>query len=90
MNQAELIAAVSDKTDFAKADIEHILKATGDVAQAALAGKGEVTLPGIGKLKTKVTAARTGRNPKTGEALEISAKTKAVFVVAKALKDAIQ
>ncbi|MEO6917643.1 MAG: HU family DNA-binding protein [Collimonas sp.] len=90
MNQAELIVAVSDKTGFAKSDIEHILKATGDAAQAALAGNDEVTLPGIGKLKTKVTAARTGRNPKTGEALEISAKTKAVFVSAKALKDAIQ
>ena len=89
MNQAELIAAVSDKTEFAKADIEHILKATGDVAQAALAGNDEVTLPGIGKFKTKATAARIGRNPKTGEALNIPAKTKAVFVAAKVLKDAL-
>ena len=90
MNQTELIAAVSDKTDFAKSDIESILKAAGDVVQGALANAGEVTLPGIGKIKTKQTAARTGRNPKTGETLEIPAKTKPVFVPAKALKDAIE
>lgn len=90
MNQAELIAAVSDKTEHAKSDVERILKAAGDVVQCALVCTGEVTLPGVGKIKTKKTAARTGRNPKTGEELKIPAKTKAVFVPAKALKDAIE
>lgn len=89
MNQAELIAAVSDKAGVAKSDIERILKNVADVAHMALATGDEVTLPYIGKLKTKQTAARTGRNPQTGEALEIPAKTKPVFVAAKALKDAI-
>lgn len=90
MNQAELIAAVSDRTDISKGDVENILKATGAVVQENLPLSGEITLPGIGKLKTKQTAARIGRNPKTGDAIKIPAKTKAVFTVAKALKDALE
>jgi DNA-binding protein HU-beta len=50
---------------------------------------GEVTLPGLGKLSVKTSAARTGRNPKTGETLEIAAKNKPHFSAAKALKDAV-
>jgi DNA-binding protein HU-beta len=50
---------------------------------------GEVTLPGLGKLKTKQSAARTGRNPHSGEEINIPAKTGVKFVAAKALKDAV-
>lgn len=52
-------------------------------------GVREVVLHGIGKLKTVAKPARTGRNPATGEEIEIAAKTAVKFVAAKALKDAV-
>lgn len=54
-----------------------------------LAAGGEVTLPGIGKLSVKHKEARTGRNPSSGEAIEIAAKNAPHFSAAKALKDAV-
>lgn len=87
MNQAELITAVSEHTSLSKVDVEAVLKATASIVQENLPVSGEITLPGIGKLKTKQTAARTGRNPRTGDEIQIPAKTKPVFVAAKVLKD---
>lgn len=89
MNQAELIAAVTEKTDLSKKQTESLLKIVGDVVTSALESGGEVTLPGLGKLTVKAKAARTGRNPKTGEEIEIPAKTVPHFSAAKALKDAV-
>jgi len=89
MNQAELIAAVADTADVSKSVVETVLKATGETVQSALAGGDEVILPGIGKLKVKQTNARTGRNPKTGEEIEIPARNKPVFTAAKVLKAAV-
>lgn len=90
MNQAELTFAVAESTGVAKSVVETVLKATGDAARASLAIGEEFTLPGIGKLKVKRTTARTGRNPKTGDEIEIPAKNKPVFTAAKALKDAVE
>ncbi|KAF3999034.1 HU family DNA-binding protein [Glaciimonas immobilis] len=90
MNQVELVAAISDRTDISKSDIDSILKTVGAIVQEQLPLGGDIALPGIGKLKTRQSAARTGRNPKTGDVLDIPAKTKAIFVVAKSLKDALQ
>ena len=59
------------------------------VIAAELAAGGEVPLPHIGKLKVRDVAARAGRNPKTGEALEIPAKRKAVLVPGVTMKDAL-
>ena len=89
MNQAELIAAVTDKTDLSKKQTETLLKIVGDVVTGALAKGDEVTLPGLGKLTVKTSAARKGRNPATGAEMDIPAKTKPHFSAAKALKDAV-
>lgn len=91
MNQAELIGAVSDAADIAKGDVEHILKTVGAVIQQTL-GKNdtEVTLPGVGKLVVDVRAARTGRNPATGEAIQIPEKCVVKFRPAKTLRDAVE
>jgi len=89
MNQAELIAAVSDRMSLAKNDIERVLKTIAAVTCEVLSTGDEVALPNIGKLKTKWTMARIGRHPKNGEELKIPAQIKPVFVAAKALKDAI-
>lgn len=89
MNQAEFIDAVAEQTGVSKKDLKTILDAVGGVAHAELVDGGEVTLPGLGKLKTATKPARTGRNPATGDSIEIPAKTVVKFTVAKALKDAV-
>lgn len=89
MNVKELVDAVAEKTGNTKADVRAILNATGEVAADALQKGEEVTLPGLGKFKTKVTAERTGRNPKTGEELRIPSRKAVKFTAATALKDAL-
>jgi DNA-binding protein HU-beta len=88
MNQSELITKVASISGESRKAVEAVLKTAGDVIGSTLGEGGEVTLPGIGKLSVTHTTARTGRNPKTGEAIEIPAKKKPHFSAAKALKDA--
>ena len=88
MNQAELVKAVSEKSSLPQTQVESVLKGLGAVAHECLGAGGEVVLPGIGKLSVATRAARTGRNPRTGEALNIAAKKVPHFSAAKALKDA--
>ena len=90
MNQSELIAKVAAISGETKKATEAVLKATADVIAATLKEGGDVTLPGLGKLVVKDRAARTGKNPKTGEAIQIAASKAPGFKAAKALKDAVQ
>lgn len=90
MNQAETIRAVADAAEVPQAQVKHVLETLGRVAQYDLAAEGnELVLPGIGKLKTSLRASRTGRNPQTGEAVQIPAALTVKFSATKALKDAI-
>jgi len=92
MNQAELINAIAQEHDNAgvsKSTIKWVLDAQAKVVQRALSQHDEITLSGIGKLTAKSKAARTGRNPKTGDEIEIPAKTVPHFSASKALKDAV-
>lgn len=96
MNKAELIdelvqRSASDYTSpLTKKQAAAALDCLADVARLQLGiRKSELTLPGIGKLKAVAKAARTGRNPKTGEAMEIAAHTGVKFGIAKSLKDAL-
>lgn len=90
MNAQDMIDFIHTQDDrLKKTDIMSVLKLQGDVAQAALAGGDEVTLHGLGKLKPVARPARTGRNPATGEEIDIPAKTAVKFTAAKALKDAV-
>ena len=70
--------------------VEKTLEVLCGVAAAELLGGGEVPLPGIGKLKAKTTAARKGRNPRTGESVDIPAGKKVRFVACKDLKEALK
>lgn len=72
------------------ADMDAALDSLCEVAVAELLGGGEVPLPGLGKLKLRKTAARKGRNPRTGETLDIPAGKKVLFVPGKDLKDALK
>lgn len=89
MTKQELINTLADMTGASKTDTQIFISALEDTIRETLAQGGEVPLPGIGKFKVKATAAKVGRNPKTGEPVQIPAKRKAVFVPAKALKDAL-
>lgn len=90
MTKKDLIAKIAEDTDLKKSDVEKVLDSLGGVAAAELLGEGEVPLPGLGKLKAHRCNARKGRNPKTGEAINIPAKTTVKFSVGKELKDALK
>jgi DNA-binding protein HU-beta len=87
MNQSELIIKTAQVSGVSKKDVEAVLKVAGDVIADALVESGEAVLPGLGKLVIGQRAARTGRNPKTGEPVEIPAGKTVKFKAAKALKD---
>jgi DNA-binding protein HU-beta len=89
MKKDELIDAIAGDAGMTKRDVERVIDGLGEVASAALAGGDEIVLPGLGKFKTKTRAARNGRNPHTGEPLQIPAKTVVDFKVAKALADRV-
>ena len=89
MNKTELIAAIAEKAALSKKDAEAALTATVDAITAALAQGEKVQLVGFGSFEVKDRAARTGRNPQTGSAVEIPASKAPVFKAGKALKDAV-
>lgn len=88
MNQSELVSNIAHDTGVTKTDVEKTLKGLGVVVHQALAHSHEVTLPGICKISSTLRAGRMGKNPRTGEAIEIQAKHVPKIVVLKALKDA--
>lgn len=89
MNKVELVASMAERAELTKVDAEKALKAFIDVVTEEMKNKGKVQLVGFGTFETTERAARTGRNPKTGEAIEIGASTSPKFKAGKALKDAI-
>ena len=72
---------------FNRQDMKSALSALCDVAAAELLKGGEIPLPGIGKLKMKERAARTCRNPRTGEAIEVLPSRKVVFAPCKDFRE---
>lgn len=88
MNKAELVDAVAKVSEVSKASVEKVLDCLGKVAQSNIYSGEETVLPGIGKIKLAQRKARTGRNPSTGEEINIPAKGVPSFSAAKALKDA--
>ncbi|MNK90432.1 DNA-binding protein HU 1 [compost metagenome] len=89
MNKQELIKGVAETTEYTKKDVEVVVNEVFAQIANALANGEEVNIPGHGKYSVKERAARTGRNPKTGEEVEIQAKNAPAFKAAKALKDAV-
>lgn len=86
MNKNELIAHVADKTGSSKTDATAALDAILDGIADQLAAGNQVVLSGFGTFETRERAARTGRNPQTGESIDIAASTSAAFKPAAALK----
>ena len=89
MNKAELIDAVSGQTGLAKTEATKAVDAVFDSITAALKAGDTVALLGFGTFVVKGRAARAGRNPRTGETIEIAASKVPGFKAGKALKDAV-
>lgn len=89
MNKTELIAAIADQAGLTKVDASKALEAITDSITNALKTGDTVTLIGFGTFKVTARAARTGRNPRTGEELSIAARKAPAFTAGKALKDAV-
>ena len=90
MNKSELIAEVASKTALPKKDAEKAVNAFIDTVKEAVANKDKVQLIGFGTFETRERAAREGRNPQTGAAIQIAATTVPAFKAGKALKDAVK
>ncbi|MEM7295672.1 MAG: HU family DNA-binding protein [Pseudomonadota bacterium] len=89
MKKAELIEAISDRSGRSRAAVDDVLRALSHTVSTQLEEGGEVTLPGIGKFGTKARGARLARNPRTGERVEVPAKTVITFKTTKRLADKI-
>ena len=89
MNKTELIAEVANKAGLSRKDAEKALGAVVETITEAVVKGDKVQLVGFGSFETKQREARTGRNPKTKEAIEIPATTIPVFKAGKALKDIV-
>ena len=89
MNKTELIAAIAEKAELSKKDSEKALKAFVDVVAEELKKDNKIQLVGFGTFEVSERSARTGRNPQTGEEMEIAACKAPKFKAGKALKDAI-
>ncbi len=89
MNKSELIEATAKAADISKAAAERALSAIIDAVVKAVAKGDTVTLVGFGTFKSAKRAARTGKNPKTGEALKIAATTVPKFSAGTGFKTAV-
>ena len=89
MNKTELVAAVAAQAELSKKDSEKALKAFVDVVTEELKKGEKIQLVGFGTFEVAERAARTGRNPQTGEEMTIAASKAPKFKAGKALKDSI-
>lgn len=89
MNKNELIAAAAESSGLTKKDTEAALKAFVDVITDSLKKGDKVQIVGFGTFEVSERAAREGRNPHTGETMQIAASKAPKFKAGKALKDAV-
>lgn len=89
MNKTELVDAIAKETGLTKKDAGNALDAITETVSKALKKKDKVQLVGFGTFETSKRAARTGKNPQTGEAIKIPAAVVPKFKPGKALKDAV-
>lgn len=89
MNKTELVAAVADQAGLSRKDAEAAVKAFTDVVSNELKKGEKIQLVGFGTFEVSERAAREGRNPKTGESMQIEASRTPKFKAGKALKDLV-
>jgi len=89
MNKTELIAAVAANTGLTKKDAERAVSATFEAITASLTKGEKVQVSGFGIFEVKAREARTGRNPRTKETIQIPATRLPAFKASKTLKDTV-
>ena len=89
MNEAELIKEVADEANLTKTQTQDALKALLKTIMGVVADGDKVTLVGFGSFEPKKRAARKGRNPKTGDSIEIPAATVVSFSAGKTFREAV-
>lgn len=89
MNKQELVRAVSGKVDASNKTIAEVLDAILEEIKQSVCSGGKVGLVGFGTFQPRERAARTGRNPRTGEAFEIEAKVVPTFCAGKNFKERV-
>ena len=90
MTKADLIEAVASAKNLPKKDVEAVLEAVVEAIQQALRNNEKVSVSGLGTFTVKDRKARTARNPKTGEAVQVPASKAAKFKMGKELKEILQ
>jgi DNA-binding protein HU-beta len=89
MTKTQLVRLMAEKIEITNKQAAAFLESLADVAVKEAKKTGVFVVPGLGRLKKVQRKARMGRNPQTGAAIKIKAKTVAKFYVAKAVKDAV-
>ena len=89
MNKSELVTEIAKEADTTKEVAHRVLDATLKSIESALKSGNQVSLVGFGSFLVRERAARQGRNPKTGEAMNIKASKSPVFKAGKLLKDSV-
>lgn len=90
MNKTELITALAKKAEISKKDAEKALTSFTNIVADTLVDGDKIAITGFGTFEVIERAARTGRNPKTGETIEIAASKSPKFKAGKALKNAVK
>jgi len=90
MNRSDVLSTVAAECDLPSAKVDAVLKAFEGAIGRSLAGGGEVRIAGFGTFKTSQRSARTSRNPRTGEPVDVPARTAARFIPGKGLKTAAE
>lgn len=89
MTQTEIINNLAESSGLKKTDVKGFFDTLAALAASEVKTNGEFTVPGFGKLVKATRKAREGRNPATGETIQIPAKTTVKFRLGKAMKDAV-
>lgn len=89
MTRTELIEELANRTGMEKRDVKRFLEDLTSLVEDKIKQGGEVPLKGLGKFRVQHRKARTGRNPITGEEIQIPAKTVVKFALARSLKDLV-
>lgn len=89
LTKSQMLTALSEKSGVSKKDVTTMVDALAELAYSEVKNNGEFVLPGFGKLVKAHRKARQGRNPATGETIQIPAKTVVKFRLSKAAKEAV-
>jgi DNA-binding protein HU-beta len=89
MTQSEVLNHFAEKFGMKRSQVRELFDELANLASSEVKSNGEFALPGFGKLVLSERKAREGRNPQTGETIQIPAKTSLKFRVSKAMKDTV-